>query len=65
MRAAGPAPCFQSAKHRVSAKDETGCRPSPAENTHLSSGIRVTKTKVLMSWQEPWSCEDRTLILDL
>lgn len=53
VRAAGPAPCFQTAEHRVSAEDETGCHPNPAENMRLSSGIRVTKTRVLMSWQEP------------
>lgn len=38
--------------------------PSPEENTHLSSGMRMMP-RVLVSWQEPcdsWSCEEKALI---
>lgn len=52
VRAAGPVPCFQTAEHRVRVKDEAGCRPSPMENTHLSSGMRGMETGALLSWQE-------------
>lgn len=35
-------------------RTELGNAPSPMENTHFSSGTRVRKTRVLISWQQPY-----------